>query len=129
MVNICGLYIFLIINTDYLPFFQAIEETEVEVVLERTDGSLGFNIMGGSEVLLNVSFSETFNTFFVFMKVAPSVFLYTKQTSYFSKNAVRVTHKESSPLHLCDLKMSPVVKLFCRSKQNSPARFITLRPH
>lgn len=29
---------------------QTAEETEVEVLLARVDGSLGFNIMGGTEV-------------------------------------------------------------------------------
>ena len=38
-------------SVDFSLLLQAAEEIEVEVTLTRTDGgSLGFNIMGGSEV-------------------------------------------------------------------------------
>ena len=39
---------------------QAAEEIEVEVSLSRVDGSLGFNIMGGAEVLYFVKVSWLF---------------------------------------------------------------------
>lgn len=49
-----NMYVLLITNKTCLfcifILFQPVESMQVEVLLERIDGSLGFNIMGSNEV-------------------------------------------------------------------------------
>lgn len=93
---------------------QAAEEIEVEVSLSRVDGSLGFNIMGGAEVLYFVKVSWLFldspdalnrHLFENFVRVAQVISLFAR---YVTRSVLRILFSFFRLL-LCFLYYSPEI--------------------